>query len=54
MDDRTILRTCTNTTTCSASWQGTAISQGTHSISATAVSTLGYAASASTTILKLK
>ena len=52
-DNRT-LATCSNATSCSATWQGKKISRGTHIISATAVDALGYSATTSVTITELR
>jgi glucan endo-1,3-alpha-glucosidase len=52
--DSRSLMTCTNATSCSATWQGSRIREGTHTISATANNTLGYSAKTSLTIVKLK
>jgi hypothetical protein len=54
MGDGTVLRTCANTTSCSASWQGKNIAQGTHVISAIAVDTAGVKGSTSASIVALK
>jgi hypothetical protein len=52
--DNTTLAICTKTTSCYASWQDRQISQGVHTINATAVDALGYSASTSITLTKLK
>ena len=52
--DSGTLMICANATSCSATWQGKKISQGTHTISATAVNKLGLPASTSITIVELK
>jgi glucan endo-1,3-alpha-glucosidase len=51
--DSRSLMTCTNATSCSATWQGKQITRGTHTISATAINRLGYSAKTSITILEL-
>jgi chitodextrinase len=48
------LATCTNTTACAAIWNNTKISQGTHSIVATATSNNGLLSSATVSILALR
>jgi hypothetical protein len=52
MGDSTVLQTCSNTTSCSATWQGKTISSGTHTITAVAMSNAGMQASASVTVYK--
>jgi Bacterial Ig domain len=52
--DSTTLNKCTNTTSCSAQWQGKNITKGTHTISATAINNAGTTGSASVTILSTK
>ena len=54
MGDNSVLLTCSNTTSCSATWQGNNISNGTHVISVTASDQFGLQASSSITILALK
>ena len=54
MVDGAPLVTCSNTTSCSTSWQGKKIPQGIHTVSATAVDALGYSAKGSITFTKLK
>lgn len=51
--DSNILITCTGTTSCSATWQGKKISQGTHVVSATATDSLGLQSTSSVSILAL-
>ncbi len=53
MGDSNILITCTGTTSCSATWQGKKISQGTHVVSATAIDSLGLQSTSSVSILAL-
>jgi len=49
------LRTCTNTTSCSDSWQGSSIrSEGTHVVSVTAIDKLGQKTTASVTVLTVE
>ena len=48
------LKTCTNATSCSTSWQTESISRGTQVISATATNTFGQKTSASVTIVSLR
>ena len=48
------LKTCTGTASCSASWQRSSISNGTHVISVTASDSFGQNTTASVTILSLK
>jgi Bacterial Ig domain len=52
--DSTMLNKCTNTTSCTAQWQGKNISPGKHVISATAVNNVGIQGSSSITILSSK
>jgi len=52
--DGSPLQTCTNTTSCSVTWQGKKITQGTHTISAAARNNSGTSASASISILSLR
>ena len=52
--DNTSLVTCTEATSCSATWQGKKIARGTHTISATAVNNKGLPANTSITIVDLK
>jgi hypothetical protein len=52
--DGNTLQTCTNTTTCSATWHGKKIEEGTHSISATATGKDGTQAKASVTVTALR
>jgi len=51
MADSAVLRQCVNTTLCAATWQGKSITQGSHSISATAFNKAGIQGNASITIL---
>jgi len=54
MADSNVLYTCTNTSSCSATWHGQSITQGTHTIGATAVDQKGNHGSASVAILAVK
>ncbi len=51
---KSILQTCTNVTSCSASWNSLSIPRGTQVISATAVDKYGLQARASVTIVSLR
>ena len=48
------IKTCTNTTSCSTSWQARSVSRGTHVISATATNKFGQKTSTSVTIVSLR
>ena len=52
--DSATLQTCTSTTSCSTTWQGSLIAPGTHVISATVSDTFGRNTTASVAILSLK
>jgi chitodextrinase len=53
--NRMTLRTCTSTTSCSVSWQGSSIrSEGTHVVSVTAIDKLGQQTTASVTVLTVE
>jgi hypothetical protein len=51
--DGTPIAKCGGTSTCSSTWQGKSIAQGTHSISALALATDGQIGTASVTITSL-
>jgi chitodextrinase len=53
MGDSNILITCTSTTSCTTTWQGKKISQGTHVVSATAIDSFGLQSTSSVSILAL-
>jgi hypothetical protein len=48
--DGKVLQTCANATSCTTTWQGKTVTQGTHTISATAVSSSGLQGTASALI----
>jgi len=52
--DGTTLQICSNTTSCSATWQGKTITKGTHTISASAIDASGLSTSTAITITDLK
>jgi len=51
--DRAVLGTCGNKSSCSVAWPGKGIKQGTHTIAATAVDTLGHISRSTVTIVYL-
>lgn len=54
MDDGNILLTCSGATSCSTTWQGKQISQGSHVIGVTATDAYGLQSTSSVSILALK
>jgi len=52
--DSTILQTCLNATSCSVTWQGKAVTRGTHTITAIVVDAAGLQATASVSIVAAK
>jgi hypothetical protein len=52
--DSISLKTCTNTGSCSGTWQGKNIPQGTHIVSATAINKLGQGTKSAVSITALR